>query len=120
MDFNILTVSALPPECNDITDSEKFRKYVKSDFAFRSNVVINCKGDKVSYSLFGKEKIINIRPKSATSQNGSSTVTGKEEKHTQDDNPPPDNPKENNSLIPAVINFNCSSVKLLFPQVRLI
>lgn len=115
MDFNILTVSALPPECNDIAESEKLRKYIKSDFTFRSDVIINCKGDKVSYSLFGKEKIINIRPKAATSQNGSSTVTGKEEKHTQDDNPPPDNPKGNDSLTPAVINFNCNSVKLSVP-----
>ncbi len=115
MDFDILTVSALPSECNDIVGGDKFRKYVKSDFSFRSEVAIKRKGDKVSYSLFGKEKILYINAKANASSNGSSGVIGRGKNPPQNDNPPSHNPQGDNSPIPAVINFNCDHVKLSVP-----
>ena len=115
MDFDILTVSALPSECNDIVDCDKFRKYIKGDFAFRSEVAIKHKGNKVSYSLFGKEKLLYINAKATASPSGSSGATGGEEKPPKNDNSPPNNPRGPNTPIPAVINFNSDHVKLSVP-----
>jgi Molecular chaperone, HSP90 family len=68
-DFDILTTTIIPAEYTSITDVEKFRKFIKDDFYFKSIVNIVRVSDKVEFSLFGKSKTAifrQVKPKPAT------------------------------------------------------
>lgn len=98
-DFNILTSNELPKESDNFNDNEKFRKYIKSDFAFRDIVEIERDGNEVRYSLWGKEIIGQIRESEKLSSKKSS------------------NRKPEISKIPAKINLNVdSNVKISIPS----
>jgi len=112
MNFDFLTESLLPSECNNISNIEEFRKYIKDDFSFKSDVHINRKNNEVSFSLFGKEKLLYIEKTNASPPNISPSDPTKEGKDEEVDLP--QNPTEP-PPIPAVINFNVSRVKLAVP-----
>lgn len=98
-EFNILTTKELPKESDNFTDNEEFRKYISSDFAFRDIVEIERDGNKVKYSLWGKEVIVHIRKSEKT---GTKKNTEK---------------KIESSKVPAIIHLNVgSSMKISIPS----
>lgn len=92
-EFNILTTKELPKESDLYTDNEAFRKYISSDFVFRDIVDIERDGNKVKYSLWGKNLIVQIRESEKT---GTKKI---------------DREKVESPKIPAVINLNIGRSK---------
>lgn len=117
MGDDFITVGELPSECNSISDCEELRKYIKSDFAFRSEVSISKEPDVVKYSLFGKtrEVMIKASPKQpagtseTTGENGEGQVAI-QKAHLLPPKPAPPNP------VPAVISFNCNNIEIAIPS----
>lgn len=62
MDYDFLTTLTLSSDHNNDKDCEVFRRYIKSDFFYRKNVVIKRVENKVSFTLFGYEVYANITP----------------------------------------------------------
>jgi hypothetical protein len=128
--LNFLTLEEkLPSECNDITDCEEFRRYIKSDFTFKSKVAIEREKNVVKYKLFGKEDELHIKPKilqtntgttsgtdigagtgsTNTKDTGSGASSGSGKETTTTDG------KSESKIVPAAINFNTSGVRLPIP-----
>jgi hypothetical protein len=109
MNFDFLTVSELPEECNDNSDNEQFRKYIKSDFQFRPNVNIRRSGNVVFYSLFGKETYLKIKAKNLSTITTNNNNTSN---NNNGDKPKTQHPTSNElpKSIPAIINLNCRDV----------
>lgn len=108
-EFNILTVTEVPKECEKYTDVELFRKFVCTDFAFRNLVEISREKNTVTFSLWGKKAEVNICGKS---QN---------ENSENDDKRDTDRLSGNKTIqakvIPAVIHLNVSDVvKIKIPS----
>ena len=78
MNFDILTVSALPSEFRNIKDVETYRKYIKNNFAFKAEVQIVVTDDSIKYSLFGKEATIIIEePRNTDTEKQETSTQGK-------------------------------------------
>nr|WP_320146311.1 ATP-binding protein [uncultured Anaeromusa sp.] len=120
LDF-LTTEEDLPEECNDIEDSECFRKYIKSDFNFKSKVKIEFEKGIVKFKLFGKEKILKIKPKIKKTDNENTNNQdgefdendGPEQKTTETkrEDEKPISP----SIVPAVLNLNRLTVEMFIP-----
>lgn len=120
MGFDFLTIRELAAEYDNKTDNEEFRKFIKSDFAFKEKVVISKKSGAVKYSLFGKE--INIPIRSIPKQNSGIPIT------TENGNKAgaqgggntgvvlPPSPPTSSAPVPAVISFNRNDVKIAVPS----
>ena len=123
MNFDILTVNELPEDCRN-SDIELLRKYIKSDFKFKSNVEIKRSNDKVTYALFGKEAQVSVIPKEeAASTNISDNQT--KASNNDDDKEKGQEGNETNSasdtnsptkVIPATIKLKCKYKEIGIPS----
>lgn len=60
MDFDFLSSNPLPSEASSASP-EKIKSYIKTDFFFKDQLIINNDGNHVTFSLFGKEKQVGIK-----------------------------------------------------------
>lgn len=118
IDCDFLTVAILPEECINAEDAE-LRKYIKSDFAFKAKVAINKTGNTVSYSLFNKVKVINIKEKKITPDKSPENKNSNNSDETQNNAQAHTNNGDTEAAkksIPAIINLKCKEKKLSIPS----
>ena len=60
VDFDFLTNDPLPSNASNASP-EEIRPYIKTDFFFRDQVTINNDGNHVTFSLFGRDKQVEIK-----------------------------------------------------------
>lgn len=121
MNFDIATVPELPHDCASITDISYYKKYIKSDFAFKERVVISHTKNKIKFSLFGKEVSIPIKSKPqnapVTSETNDKGDNGNNssETPTQEDIGAQSTP----DIIPAAVKLKTFTERLAIPTEQL-
>ena len=143
MEMDILTTNKLPPECNDIEDSNEFKKYIKRDFSFRNDVEIKKENGNVKFSIFNRTQLLRIEPATTPatgsypaegSSNGAPSNGSGKEPVTLPPNSPPNQPQppqqpldgqggntqppidDPTPTIPAILTLICSEHKEAIPS----
>jgi hypothetical protein len=120
VDFSILTCDQLPSKASNASP-EEMRPYIKTDFFFIDQVTINNDGNHVTFSLFGKEKQVEIKKPLNNSQKSEGNNKN-HQNHCDTHENPSQSSKANtedskkNGPIPAEIKLKNKQVSEILPS----
>jgi hypothetical protein len=118
--FDIITCDTLPFKISDASP-EEIRSYIKPEFFFRDQVTINNDGNHVTFSLFGKEKRVEIKKPLNNSQkseeNNKNSQNHRElQENTSQNSKANTEDSKNNEPIPAEIKLKKKQVSETLPS----